>query len=82
MSSAMGAELSMIAAAVIGGASLSGGQGNLVGAAVGALVMATINMGCNTVGLSNWVQEILTGVIILVAVAVDRLRARQLSGTG
>ena len=82
MSSAMGAELSMIAAAVIGGASLSGGQGNLVGASVGALVMATINMGCNTVGLSNWVQEILTGVIILVAVAVDRLRARQLSVAG
>jgi len=45
-------------------------------------VMATINMGCNTVGLSNWVQEILTGVIILVAVAVDRLRARQLSVAG
>ncbi|MFN3961710.1 MAG: thiamine pyrophosphate-dependent enzyme [Fimbriimonadaceae bacterium] len=69
-------------AAGLSGASLSGGQGNLVGASVGALVMATINMGCNTVGLSNWVQEILTGVIILVAVAVDRLRARQMSVTG
>lgn len=79
MSAANGAELSMIAAAVIGGASLSGGQGNLVGTAVGALIMSTINMGCNSLGLPNWVQEILTGLIILVAVGVDRWRSAHAS---
>ena len=72
---AMGAELSMIAAAVIGGASLNGGQGNVYGTAIGALIMSTINMGCTSIGLANWIQEILTGVIILLAVGVDRWRA-------
>jgi ribose transport system permease protein len=76
-----GEELKMIAAAVIGGASLSGGQGSVIGAAFGTLIMTTINMGCTQMGVPNWIQEILTGVIIIVAVALDRWRLSR-AGSG
>jgi ribose transport system permease protein len=70
----IGLELEVIAAVVIGGASLSGGQGSIVGAMVGASLMTVIATGCTHVGLPNWVQEILTGAIIVAAVALDRFR--------
>jgi len=72
-----GFELSVIAAVVIGGASLSGGQGTILGSILGALIMATINSGCSQLGLANWIQEIITGAIIVVSVALDRLRIRR-----
>lgn len=72
----IGLELEVIAAVVIGGASLSGGRGSVVGSAVGALLMTEIKTGCTHVGFPNWVQEILTGAIIVVAVAIDRFRKR------
>jgi ribose transport system permease protein len=72
----IGLELEVIAAVVIGGGSLSGGQGSIVGALLGALLMTVIKTGCTHVGLPNWVQEILTGAIIVVAVGLDRLRRR------
>ncbi|HEX6766972.1 MAG TPA: ABC transporter permease [Polyangiaceae bacterium] len=72
----IGLELEVIAAVVIGGASLSGGRGSVVGSAVGALLMTAIKTGCTHVGFPNWVQEILTGAIIVVAVAIDRFRKR------
>lgn len=72
---AVGLELDVIAAVVIGGASLSGGQGSVAGSLLGALIMATLRAGCSQIGLSNWVQEILTGSIIVVAVALDRFRS-------
>lgn len=76
----MGDELKIIAAVVIGGASLSGGEGSLYGAAVGVLIMSTISMGGTQLGVPNWIQEIFTGVIILAAVAIDRWRlARRLA---
>ncbi|MEI7984563.1 MAG: ABC transporter permease [Armatimonadota bacterium] len=71
---AAGDELKMIAAVVIGGGSLLGGEGNLIGAAIGTLIMTTINMGSTQLGISNWIQEIVTGLIIVVAVALDRYR--------
>ncbi|MEM6788565.1 MAG: ABC transporter permease [Myxococcota bacterium] len=71
----IGLELDVIAAVVIGGGSLSGGRGSIAGAIFGALLMTVIKMGANTIGLDNWVQEILTGIIILIAVGLDRLRA-------
>jgi ribose/xylose/arabinose/galactoside ABC-type transport system permease subunit len=71
---ASGIELDAIAAVVIGGGSLAGGEGSVLGSIVGALVMTVIRAGCTQIGLSNWVQEIVTGVIIVVAVAIDRLR--------
>jgi ribose transport system permease protein len=70
----MGLELEVIAAVVIGGASLSGGEGTILGSMVGALLMTVIKTGGTHLGLPNWVQEIVTGAIILAAVAIDRLR--------
>jgi ribose transport system permease protein len=72
----IGLELEAIAAVVIGGGSLSGGQGSIAGAMIGALLMTVIKTGCTHVGVPNWVQEILTGAIIVVAVGIDRLRKR------
>jgi len=76
-----GFELSVIAAVVIGGASLSGGQGSILGAILGTLIMATINSGCSQLGLSNWVQEIITGIIIVVSVMLDRIRVKSARAT-
>jgi ribose/xylose/arabinose/galactoside ABC-type transport system permease subunit len=73
---AAGMELDIIAAVVIGGASLAGGQGSVFGTVVGALIMTTVANGCTKMELSNWVQEIVTGAIIIAAVALDRLRGR------
>jgi ribose/xylose/arabinose/galactoside ABC-type transport system permease subunit len=74
---AVGAELDVIAAVVIGGGSLSGGEGSVLGSLVGALIMTVIRSGCSQMGLPNWVQEIVTGSIIVLAVALDRLRHRR-----
>jgi len=74
---ALGYELDIIAAVVIGGGSLAGGQGSIFGAIIGALIMSTIANGCTKLEMSNWVQEIITGVIIVAAVAADRLRHRR-----
>ena len=74
---AQGMELDAIAAVVIGGASLSGGEGSILGALIGALIMQTIRSGGAQMGLQNWIQEIVTGSIIILAVALDRWRARR-----
>jgi len=74
----VGLELKVIAAVVIGGGSLSGGQGSVLGAMIGACFMTVIDAGCIHLGLSTWVQEIATGAIIMVAAALDRLRTRRL----
>lgn len=74
---AVGLELNVIAAVVIGGGSLSGGEGSIFGTLVGALIMTVIASGCTQRGYPNWVQEIITGAIIVLAVAVDRLRHRR-----
>jgi ribose/xylose/arabinose/galactoside ABC-type transport system permease subunit len=73
----VGLELDAIAAVVIGGASLAGGEGSIWGALIGALVIRTIWAGGSQMGLPNWVQEIVTGTIIVLAVALDRWRARR-----
>jgi ribose transport system permease protein len=71
---AIGAELDIIAAVVIGGGSLSGGEGSILGSIVGALVMAFLRNGCQQMGWPNYIQEIIIGGIIVVAVAIDRWR--------
>ena len=73
---AVGLELDVIAAVVIGGGSLSGGEGSVLGTIVGALIMSVIRAGCSQMGLPNWIQEIVTGTIIVLAVTLDRLRHR------
>jgi ribose transport system permease protein len=70
----IGLELQVIAAVVIGGASLTGGQGSIAGSLAGALLMTVIAAGARQLGIANWIQEILTGGIIVAAVALDRLR--------
>ncbi|MBP1656127.1 MAG: monosaccharide-transporting ATPase [Bacteroidetes bacterium] len=79
---AMGVELDVIAAVVIGGGSLSGGEGSIAGTIVGALIMTVIRSGCAQMGLPNWVQEMVTGGIIVVAVALDRWRQRTKASGG
>ena len=74
---AVGLELNIIAAVVIGGASLNGGQGGVVGTLVGAVIMSVVANGCTKLGLPNWVQEIVTGAIIVGAVSLDYLRNRR-----
>ncbi|AHG93135.1 ABC-type transporter, integral membrane subunit (plasmid) [Gemmatirosa kalamazoonensis] len=73
---ANGAELDIIAAVVIGGGSLSGGEGSILGSMIGALIMAFLRNGCQQMGWPNYIQEIIIGAIIVLAVALDRLRAR------
>jgi ribose/xylose/arabinose/galactoside ABC-type transport system permease subunit len=76
---ANGLELDVIAAVIIGGGSLLGGRGSIVGTIAGAAIMAIIQIGCSQQGLPNWVQQIVTGAIIVFAVALDRWRSKTLS---
>ncbi len=73
----IGEELNIIAAVVIGGGSLAGGEASILGAMIGAFLMAALSNGCGISGVPNYVQEILIGVIIVVAVAIDQLRHRR-----
>jgi ribose transport system permease protein len=73
----IGLELEVIAAVVIGGASLSGGEGTVFGSLAGALLMEVIRTGFTHVGVHNWVQEMATGGIILAAVVLDRVNQRR-----
>ena len=80
---ASGLELEVIAAVVIGGGSLAGGEGAVLGTLVGALVMRVLKSGCVHAGIPNASQDILIGLIIVTAVAVDKFRSRLASrGTG
>jgi ribose transport system permease protein len=71
---AIGLELDIIAAVVIGGASLSGGSGSILGSMIGALIMAVLRNGSNQMGWPTYMQEIIIGVVIIIAVALDKLR--------
>ncbi|MCA8978176.1 MAG: ABC transporter permease [Planctomycetes bacterium] len=71
-----GLELQVIAAVVLGGGSLAGGEGSVAGSLLGALCMALLANGCTLEGLPNYVQDILVGAIIILAVALDRWRHR------
>jgi ribose transport system permease protein len=77
--SANGMELDVIAAVVIGGASLSGGEGTILGSLAGALMMSAVANGCGNMGWPNPVQQIVTGGIIIIAATLDRLRHRKTS---
>ena len=74
---AVGLELDIIAAVVIGGGSLSGGEGSILGSMIGVLIMSFLRNGCTMMGWPNYIQEIIIGVIIVVAVTLDRLRHRR-----
>jgi ribose/xylose/arabinose/galactoside ABC-type transport system permease subunit len=69
-------ELDAIAATVIGGTSLLGGSGSLGGTLVGALIMGVLRNGLNLLGVSSFLQQIVIGVVIIVAVLVDSMLKR------
>jgi len=71
---AIGLELDIIAAVVIGGASLNGGTGSILGSMIGALIMAVLRSGSNQMNWPNYTQEIIIGVVIILAVGLDKLR--------
>lgn len=73
----MGYELDAIAAAVIGGASLSGGEGSILGTVIGAMLMSTLRQGGNLMGINPFILQILVGILILVAVTIDQIRKQR-----
>lgn len=73
----VGLELQVIAAVVIGGASLSGGIGSVPGTALGVLVVAVLANGLNLIGVSSFAQQVVIGVVIAGAVMVDSYRRRR-----
>lgn len=74
---AAGLELDIIAAVVIGGASLNGGTGSILGSVIGALIMAVLRSGSSQMNWDNYVQEIIIGIVIILAVGLDKLRQRE-----
>ena len=75
----MGDELLAIAAVVIGGGSLTGGEGSVLGTLVGAFIMGLLSNGSDLLGISPYWQQAIIGAVIIVAVGVDELRKRRLS---
>ena len=65
-------EMDAIASVVLGGTSLSGGRGRLVGTLIGALIIGTLNNGLNLLGVSSFYQQVVKGVVIIIAVLLDR----------
>ena len=74
---AFGLELDIIAAVVIGGASLSGGTGSILGSMIGALIMSILRNGTNQMGWETYSQEIIIGLVIVLAVGLDKWRQGQ-----
>ncbi|MBC2857340.1 ABC transporter permease [Cetobacterium sp. 2A] len=72
----MGYELYAVASSVIGGTSLAGGEGIMTGTLIGALVIGVLRNGLNLMGVSAFLQEILIGVVIILAVFADRIKRR------
>ncbi|MGB9604504.1 MAG: ABC transporter permease [Bryobacteraceae bacterium] len=72
-----GYELQVIAAVVIGGGSLRGGEGSVVGTLIGAFIMGLLSNGSDLLGISPYLQQAIIGGVIILAVAVDELRKRK-----
>ncbi len=70
-------ELDAIAATVIGGTSLMGGEGTITGTLIGALIMGVLRNGLNLLGISSYIQDIVIGAVIIVAVLMDMALKRQ-----
>ncbi len=65
-------ELDAIAAVVLGGTSLTGGRGWIVGTLIGALIIGVLNNGLNIIGVTSFFQQVVKGAVILLAVLLDR----------
>jgi ribose transport system permease protein len=77
-----GLELQAIAAAVVGGMALSGGRGTIGGVALGILVLTVLQNGLDITNVSSYLQQVISGLVILAAVVVDRLRDRPRRAAG
>ncbi|KYG91135.1 ribose ABC transporter permease [Metasolibacillus sp. FSL H7-0170] len=71
-----GYELDAIAAVVIGGTSLAGGRGRIFGTLIGVLIIGVLNNGLNIIGVSSFYQQVIKGLVILIAVILDRKSSR------
>jgi ribose transport system permease protein len=74
-----GYELQAIAAVVIGGGSLHGGEGSVIGTLIGAFIMGLLSNGSDLLGVSPYLQQAIIGAVIILAVSVDELRKRKLA---
>jgi ribose transport system permease protein len=72
----IGFELNAIAAVIIGGASLNGGRGSVIGTLLGAFIIGVLANGLILLGLSDFMRQMITGVVLIVAVLLDQFRAR------
>jgi ribose/xylose/arabinose/galactoside ABC-type transport system permease subunit len=72
-----GYELQAIAAVVIGGGSLHGGEGSVLGTLIGAFIMGLLSNGSDLLGVSPYLQQAIIGAVIILAVTVDELRKRR-----
>jgi len=72
-----GYELDAIAAAVVGGASLSGGKGSIIGAFLGAIIMSTLRQGGTLLGINSFIMEIVIATLIIAAVLLDQIQKRR-----
>ncbi|HEY3268830.1 MAG TPA: ABC transporter permease [Armatimonadota bacterium] len=73
---ATGIEMSVIAAVILGGTSLAGGKGAIVGTLLGVLILGTLNNGLTLLGVSSYYQDVARGTVLLVAVGLDQARLR------
>jgi ribose transport system permease protein len=76
----IGLELDVIAAVVVGGASLAGGSGSILGTVLGVLIIGVLRNGLVLSGVSPFTQEVMIGLVIIVAVAIDRWSVRSARG--
>jgi ribose transport system permease protein len=72
----IGFELNAIAAVIIGGTSLNGGRGTVVGTLLGACIIGVLANGLILFGLSDFMRQMITGVVIILAVIIDKYRER------
>ncbi len=74
-----GYELDAIACVVVGGTSINGGSGRMVGTLIGVLIMAIINTGMDMAGLASYYQDIIQGIVIVLVLALDCVIRKKLS---
>jgi ribose transport system permease protein len=72
----IGFELNAIAAVIIGGTSLNGGRGSVIGTLLGACIIGVLANGLILYGLSDFMRQMITGVVIILAVIIDKYRER------